>query len=177
MLKKRRLTAVMAALLSISLVACGGQPKAEERPKAPASGDKSPAQADPKFSITAIDFRYGDPPPTSSPGIDMINEKFNVDYKPVFVPNTAFDEKINAVFASGQIPDMIGLMSTDLKTATTSLRSRVRFGPRAVHQRLSDLEGRARLHMGLHASKRQNLCDSTICPEVSGGTGDPQGLA
>ena len=83
MLKKRRLTAVMAALLSISLAACGGQPKAEEQPKAPASGDKSPAQADPKFSITAIDFRYGDPPPTSSPGIDMINEKFNVDYKPV----------------------------------------------------------------------------------------------
>ena len=82
MLKKRRLTAVMAALLSISL---GMRRPAESggRPKAPASGDKSPAQADPKFSITAIDFRYGDPPPTSSPGIDMINEKFNVDYKPV----------------------------------------------------------------------------------------------
>lgn len=115
MLKKRRLTAVMAALLSVSLAACGGQPKAEEQPKAPASGGKNPVVANEKFTITAIDFRYGDPPPTSSPGIDMINEKFNVDYKPVFVPNTAFDEKINAVFASGQIPDMIGLMSTDLK--------------------------------------------------------------
>lgn len=45
----------------------------------------------------------------------MINEKFKVDYKPVFVPNTAFDEKINAVFASGKIPDMIGLMSADIK--------------------------------------------------------------
>ena len=74
MLKKHRLTAVMAALLSVSLAACGGQPKAEEQPKAPASGGKNPVEANEKFTITAIDFRYGDPPPTSSPGIDMINE-------------------------------------------------------------------------------------------------------
>lgn len=115
MLKKRRLTAVMAALLSVSLAACGGQPKAEEKPGTTTRGEDKPAQTEQTYEITTIDFRYGDPPPTSSPGLDMINEKFKVDYKPVFVPNTAFDEKINAVFASGKIPDAIGLMSADIK--------------------------------------------------------------
>lgn len=117
MSKKRMITMMMAALLSVSLAACGQSSPGPKSAEQPQEGGKAPTEGEAQqtYTVTAIDYRYGDPPPSSSPGLTMINERFNVKYEPTFVPNTAFDEKINATFASGKIPDMIGLMSADVK--------------------------------------------------------------
>ncbi|MVO98641.1 extracellular solute-binding protein [Paenibacillus lutrae] len=106
--KRLTLTAVAAAL-AVSTAAC------TKDPAPAATGDPKASGSNTKYTISALDFRYGDPPPNSSPGLNMINERFNIDYKITYVPNTAYDEKINATFASGEIPDMVGFMSTDLK--------------------------------------------------------------
>ncbi|MDQ1910681.1 extracellular solute-binding protein [Paenibacillus sp. GD4] len=109
---KRTTFVTLAVLLAATAVACSKQPAAGTNQPSAEAPKEDPNK---KHTITALDFRYGDPPPSSSPGLNMINEKFNIDYKVTFVTNTAFDEKINATFASGDIPDMVGLMSTDLK--------------------------------------------------------------
>lgn len=115
MSRKRRLTAIMAAMMSVSLVACSQTTTQGEKPTPPVETKQPATNVEETYTVTAIDYRYGDPPPTSSPGLTMINEKFKVKYEPTFVPNTAFDEKINATFASGKIPDVVGLMSADIK--------------------------------------------------------------
>ncbi|WP_462409873.1 extracellular solute-binding protein [Neobacillus sp. Marseille-QA0830] len=66
-----------------------------------------------KYTVTGMTFRFGDPPPASSPGLDMINEKFNVDYQPQIIPQADYLEKSSAVVASGDMPDMIGFQAAD----------------------------------------------------------------
>lgn len=66
------------------------------------------------YVITAMDFRYGNPAPLDGPGLKAINEKFNIDYQITQVVNTAYEEKLNVTFASGEIPDFLQLMSGDL---------------------------------------------------------------
>lgn len=116
---KRNMTMTLAVVLAISTAACSQQvetevPKGNENSKEPIqSSESEPVNA--KITITAMDYRYGDPPPSKSPGLDMINERFNIDFKMNYVTNTAYDEKITAIFSSGDIPDMVGFMSADLK--------------------------------------------------------------
>lgn len=57
--------------------------------------------------ITAIDHTYGNPPPSDGPGLKMINERFDVNYQPTFVPEASYTEKLTAVVASGDIPDIM----------------------------------------------------------------------
>ncbi|WP_159886973.1 extracellular solute-binding protein [Paenibacillus puerhi] len=108
--KKRSVLTTVAALLAVGTAACS-----QKEATPPATGTPEAGGAPATYTITALDYRYGDPPPSDGPGLKMINERFHIDYKITFVPNTAYDEKINATFASGDIPDMVGFMSTDLK--------------------------------------------------------------
>jgi putative aldouronate transport system substrate-binding protein len=107
---KTAAVAVLAATLAGGTIGCSQ--KTETKPTESANNVKT--EAPKKYSISALDYRFGDPPPSTSPGLDMINQKFNADYKITYVTNTAYDEKINATFASGEIPDMVGFMSKDL---------------------------------------------------------------
>jgi putative aldouronate transport system substrate-binding protein len=98
----------MAMMLSIA--ACGTK-------DTPASGGKaapnSPSQGDAKIEISMIDYRYGAIPPQNGKGIEMINEKFNVDFKPQYVVRSDYDAKLSAVIASGEIPDIIVTEGSD----------------------------------------------------------------
>ncbi|KZZ86055.1 extracellular solute-binding protein [Bacillus sp. SJS] len=80
----------------------------------PAENEKDPNK---KYTVTAIDFRFGDPPPKDGAGLKMINEKFNVDYQVQFVPQADYQEKLSAVVASGDVPDMVGFEAVDTRFA------------------------------------------------------------
>lgn len=67
--------------------------------------------ADEAYTITGINYTWSEPPISNGEGIKLINERFNVDYQPQFVPESDYNEKLSAVMASGDLPDMIGFRS------------------------------------------------------------------
>ncbi|MCH1624473.1 extracellular solute-binding protein [Ferdinandcohnia quinoae] len=114
-MKLRKLLLIFViSILSISVIACtskdtGGKDK---------DGDKDTANIDPfdhteKYTITGMTFRFGDPPPLKSPGLDMINERFNIDYKPEIIPQGDYTEKSSAIVAGGSMPDLVGFQAGD----------------------------------------------------------------
>lgn len=136
---KRSATMILAAVFTLSTAACSQQAQTEkpEGSKQPSDSSQPTASTQPKdgttdskkITINAMDYRFGDPPPSTSQGLTMINEKFNIDFKMTYVTNTAYDEKITAVFASGDIPDMVGLQSKDLKNRYSKFAKQNAFLP------------------------------------------------
>ncbi|SEM94047.1 extracellular solute-binding protein [Lihuaxuella thermophila] len=91
---KRFMTAGLTLCLAASVAGCSD------------NGEKSAENG--KMTITAMKYIYGDPPPIDGPGLKKINEKFKVDYQPRFIPEADYDEKLTAVMASGDVPDIVG---------------------------------------------------------------------
>ncbi|NME07114.1 extracellular solute-binding protein [Psychrobacillus sp. BL-248-WT-3] len=113
-------------IIGLILVACTDENAQTEPAKEPeketnsAEPNKEEPAVDPfdhteKYTITGMTFRFGDPPPLKSPGLDMINERFNVDYKPEIIPQGDYIEKSSAIVASGSMPDLIGFPGTDTR--------------------------------------------------------------
>jgi putative aldouronate transport system substrate-binding protein len=111
--KKLVYPALLAAALTIGAVGCSNG-KPAQQPGGGSAADAPAANANKKFSISAMKYVYGDVPPADGRGIKMINEKFNVDYTVNLVPQGTYDEKLQAVLASGKIPDMLLFQSPDL---------------------------------------------------------------
>ncbi|QNK56994.1 extracellular solute-binding protein [Paenibacillus sp. PAMC21692] len=109
MVMKKGLAMGLIIALSASVAACGSDN--EEKPAA--TNGASQQQGDDKHTISMIDYRYGALPPTDGKGIQMINEKFNVDFKPQYVVHSDYTQKLSAVVASGEIPDIIVLEAPD----------------------------------------------------------------
>lgn len=76
-------------------------------PTVPASGGK-------RYTVTAITFTYGNPPPNDGPGLKMIDERFNIDFQPQFIPQGSYTEKLSAVVSSGDIPDILGFTGVQM---------------------------------------------------------------
>jgi putative aldouronate transport system substrate-binding protein len=111
-MKKMAYAAAIAAL-TVSVAACGSDTTGKTSPS-PSGGGQSasvkPSEAPKKFTVTMLDYRYaGSVPPTNGRGIEMINQKFNIDYKPQFVIVTDYLQKLSATVASGELPDIITL--------------------------------------------------------------------
>ncbi|MEF3302342.1 extracellular solute-binding protein [Paenibacillus sp. GYB003] len=104
----------ITALLAASAVGCssGGTKKDDAAGTPPAGGTSSDANK--TYTITGMRYVYGDVPGLDGRGLKMINEKFNVDYKPNLVPQGTYDEKLTATLASGTIPDVTLFQSGDL---------------------------------------------------------------
>ncbi|QHW31449.1 extracellular solute-binding protein [Paenibacillus rhizovicinus] len=66
-----------------------------------------------KLKITAFEGLWGKVLPSDSPGVKAIDEKFNIDYKPEFVPMDQAQQKIAVLMASGSQPDILGLEGVD----------------------------------------------------------------
>jgi len=121
---KHLLVGFLLLFLSFMLVACTDE-NSDEKDSTDkgneTAGEKAPnAQIDPfdhseKYTITGMTFRFGDPPPLKSPGLDMINERFNVDYKPEIIPQGDYVEKSSAIVASGSMPDLVGFQAGDTR--------------------------------------------------------------
>jgi putative aldouronate transport system substrate-binding protein len=60
-----------------------------------------------RYTITMLDFRYGTLPPPDGQGIQMINEKFNVDYRPTYVSVNDYMQKVSVTLAGGDMPDIL----------------------------------------------------------------------
>lgn len=59
------------------------------------------------IDVSAIRFMYSNPAPLDGPGLQMIDERFAFDYKPMLVPEATYTEKLTTVIASGDIPDIV----------------------------------------------------------------------
>ncbi|MEI4768451.1 extracellular solute-binding protein [Psychrobacillus sp. FJAT-51614] len=125
MKKKQLIISFLILFLSFMLVACTSDQttddgKKTETEKETATEPEKNTEIDPfdhaeKYTITGMTFRFGDPPPVTSPGLDMINERFNVDYKPEIIPQGDYIEKSSAIVASGSMPDLVGFPGTDTR--------------------------------------------------------------
>ncbi|ALC85906.1 MULTISPECIES: extracellular solute-binding protein [Bacillaceae] len=124
MRKKHLIISFLILFLSFILVACSDETtedgKETEKEKETATETEKNIEIDPfdhteKYTITGMTFRFGDPPPVTSPGLDMINERFNVDYKPEIIPQGDYIEKSSAIVASGSMPDLVGFPGTDTR--------------------------------------------------------------
>lgn len=122
--KKHLIISFLILFLSFILVACTDETtedgKETEKEKETATETEKNIEIDPfdhteKYTITGMTFRFGDPPPVTSPGLDMINERFNVDYKPEIIPQGDYIEKSSAIVASGSMPDLVGFPGTDTR--------------------------------------------------------------
>jgi len=102
----------LAATIAITATACSssgtGTEGATDGPKSSAT-----SVAAKKHTITMVDFRYNAVPPSGGTGIQMINERFNVDFKPQYVVRSDYDQKLSAIVASGDIPDIIVMEAPD----------------------------------------------------------------
>lgn len=62
---------------------------------------------DETIEVSGIRFVYSSPPPLDGRGLEMINERFNFDYKPQLVPVASYTERLSTQIAGGDIPDII----------------------------------------------------------------------
>ncbi|WP_047983330.1 extracellular solute-binding protein [Ornithinibacillus californiensis] len=117
---KSLLLLFLIAILSIALIACSEKESAGENPSSKDNEGETNTDIDPfdhseKYSITGMTFRFGDPPPTKSPGLDLINEKFNIEYNPQIIPQGDYVEKSSAIVAGGDMPDLVGFQANDFR--------------------------------------------------------------
>lgn len=97
------LDACGAAVPAPAATATGGQPSA------------APAQINgTRHVITALTLTYGNPPPADGPGLKQINDRFNIDFRPQFIPQGSYTEKLSAVIAGGDIPDVMGIFGPQM---------------------------------------------------------------
>ncbi|MFD0868283.1 extracellular solute-binding protein [Paenibacillus residui] len=66
------------------------------------------------MKITAIDFEW-DAVPEHGIGLNMINERFQVDYRPTFYLADRYYDKLVSVLTSNRIPDIISFPNDSLK--------------------------------------------------------------
>ncbi|KPV55728.1 ABC transporter substrate-binding protein [Paenibacillus sp. A3] len=103
--------AALVGAITLTSACSGGGDAKTDQPNAGGTGAVTDSQK--KQTITMIDYRYGVFPPTGGKGLEMINEKFNVDFKPQFVVRSDYDQKLSAVVASGEIPDIVVMEGPD----------------------------------------------------------------
>lgn len=121
MMNRKKALALSAAtvLLATSVIGCSTTEKKDDTKGSdtkPAGSSPAPVVDDKtkKLTISMMKFFYGDVPGPESRGVKMINEKFNIDYKPSLVPQGTYDEKLTATLASGTLPDILVFQTADL---------------------------------------------------------------
>jgi len=91
-----------------------GKGSAGAAPETAAPQPEANAPDQTKYEITYLDGTWASPvPPPDGPGLGMINEKFNVDFKAEFVPFSEYSQKLAVRMASGDIPDIVGMEAAD----------------------------------------------------------------
>ncbi|WP_245954907.1 extracellular solute-binding protein [Paenibacillus flagellatus] len=120
----------VAALLTTSVIGCSsGGTKTDGASGTTPPASTPAADANKKLTITGMRYVYGDVPGLDGRGLKMINEKFNVDYKPNLVPQGTYDEKLTATLASGSIPDITLFQSGDLTSKFNKFAKQGAFTP------------------------------------------------
>ncbi|MFD0960360.1 extracellular solute-binding protein [Paenibacillus chungangensis] len=103
---KKMLTTLLAVSMTAGLVACSGGNDASPG----TTGSASDGQSEKKQTITWFEGTWESPvPEPKSDAVAKINEKFNVDFQPQYIPWDTYEEKLAVKMASGDLPDVIGM--------------------------------------------------------------------
>ncbi|MFZ7946194.1 extracellular solute-binding protein [Neobacillus sp. 19] len=93
-----------SVLLAGSLAACS--PDSEKT--------SSNTNKNEKMAITWFDGTWENPvPEPGNEAAKALNKKFNIDFKPQYIPFDLYDDKLTVKMASGDIPDVIGTEGAD----------------------------------------------------------------
>lgn len=111
---------ILFIIISLLLVAaCGSDTKkvetaatktpdsTSEKQSDNASTDPEPEKNAKKLKTTAMSFTYSNPPPKDGVGLQMLNEKFNVEHDLTVVPYANYQEKMSLTLAGGNMPDLV----------------------------------------------------------------------
>src|SRR5690606_11186418 len=71
------------------------------------SNGETEAKTKATYKITSLNFTYDEIPSSDGVGLKMINEKFNVDYKPIILKYSDYASKLASTIAGGDIPDTV----------------------------------------------------------------------
>lgn len=95
---KRLLLPLLSIILLVGILgACSSKDKTNSSSK------------DGEMEITWFDGTWETPVPESgNEGVKSINEKFNISFKPQYIPFDLYEDKLAVKMASGDIPDVIG---------------------------------------------------------------------
>src|SRR5690606_39903951 len=110
---------VLTMATSMVLAACSSGDSNDSNEGSGATSTPAPAQSplaqdNKKHAISGITYVFGNPSPLNGAGQKALNEKFNVDYKLEKIPQEDYVEKLTAIVAGGNVPDMIGFRPTNL---------------------------------------------------------------
>lgn len=106
-MKKKQTAMTMSGilLLSTALTACGGD-------KAADGGSKGPAEDNKPYPITLVVNQVGEIPLKDNDMEKAIKAYTNTDLQIQWIPSSAYDEKVNVMIASGELPSLIKLNYT-----------------------------------------------------------------
>ncbi len=105
---KIAVTALVAAVLTAS-VGCSS-PNKNVSPTGTSSSPaatSSPSAQQPPTEITIVSPTYGDSPSNELDSLKQVNQKLNIKINATYVPANNYPDKINAILATNDLPDMI----------------------------------------------------------------------
>lgn len=102
--------ALAAALLVSTAVGCE-----RGRSSAGDGGSRADGQAshDGVHSVSFINYTYNDTPAIEGESLRLIRDRFKLQIKPRFVPQSDYTSKLSVLMASGSIPDVVSLKELD----------------------------------------------------------------
>ncbi|WP_240941578.1 extracellular solute-binding protein [Paenibacillus sp. HB172176] len=116
---KKNVILFSAACLLAGLVGCSSNNNSQSSEVTPSSTKtadegQSLDGMDKTITISSISGSWSDPiPDPKGNGVQMMNDKFNINFKPQIVPYDEYANKLPVVMAAGDLPDMVGMESVD----------------------------------------------------------------
>lgn len=101
--------AVLAAAAALA-VGCEIGRGASRGTPSDSAGDKA---GDGVRTVSFINYVFDDVPPLEGESLGMIRDRFRIQLKPRFVPQSDYTSKLSVLMASGSIPDVVSLKDLD----------------------------------------------------------------
>jgi putative aldouronate transport system substrate-binding protein len=111
---KKLLAVGLVVSLTASLAACTSGTKEPDKSATATVSPSSASATAKKITISTIEGTWEAPVPSATgDGLKKINEKFNVEYKPQYVPYDEYKTTLPVVMAAGDLADVIGMENAD----------------------------------------------------------------
>jgi len=96
----------VSALTAVSLLGCSVVPGSEDQQPSANNNPSADAQSGKRMKISMMYPLYSDPPQKNE-AWKYIEDKFNIEFEPMAVPNNSYNDKLKVTLASGDMPDII----------------------------------------------------------------------
>ncbi|UQZ86807.1 Lipoprotein LipO precursor [Paenibacillus konkukensis] len=96
----------VTAFAATTLLGCSMVPGAEDNPPAASKEGASDSGGTKRLKISMMFPLYNEPPQKNEVW-KMIEDKFNIEFEPMAVPNNSYEDKLKVTLASGDMPDII----------------------------------------------------------------------